>query len=82
MFQTRPGTAKGASRRQKRCQRRKRKARLASSRSCGNGAQRLIEAERLFQAWLVKDREDRCELGTQARGPGKRFMKNTTVNDI
>src|SRR5579875_2436367 len=74
VFHTSPGTAKGTSSRQKRCQVLSRKARAASSRSAGTVFSDWYIEKAMFQAWLVKIAKIEASSAPSTR-PGKRFMK-------
>ncbi len=70
VFQTRAGVAKGSSSRQNRCQGERPNWRLTSSRSVGQGAQRLVEAEGHVPGLGGEDGEDRRALDAQLAGRG------------
>src|ERR1700760_1815678 len=78
VFQTSPGTAKGTSNFQKRCQAVRWKLSEASTRSAGTVLSDWYMLNAMFQAWLVKI----AKIAASSRPktlPGKRPMKKTTV---
>src|SRR5579884_1780790 len=80
VFQTRPGIAKGTSRRQKRCQKVSRKLRVASSRSRGTVVSDWYRLNAMFQAWLVKIAKIAASSSPITR-PGNRLMKKTVEGE-
>src|ERR1700730_1743288 len=77
VFQTRPGVAKGTSRRQKHCHGESRKLTAASFRSAGTVFSDWYRLNAMFQAWLVKMAKIAASSRPSTR-PGNRCMKNTT----
>ena len=77
-FQTRPGMAKGTSRRQKRCQPVKWKLRVASTRSAGALRIDWYMEKVMFQAWLVKMANTDASSAPSTE-PGNRLRKKVTV---